>query len=263
MQLRNTVSAFCFLLLAQMTFAQQKSTTVLVQDTLLQDTVSKVVKTSVQPQKAQNNKTQVTRTQPSKTPVKTQPIKYQTKKPTTGTHTTVRPTTTKNQPAKGKKSNVRVTTLDAKQYRGMADMGFSWGIGDGKEFNRFGFSTTHGYQVVPIYLFIGGGIEVDYYSDGNGFAVPLYLDLRTNFKAKVSPFIDARVGGSPFDLKGFYVSPSVGVRIPIKQTKYGISLMAGYTLQTADLGYYYYSKDVTTVDKKKMGGIHFKVGFEW
>ncbi len=150
-----------------------------------------------------------------------------------------------------------------KGYRGMADMGFSLGIGGGKGFNRFGFSTTHGYQVVPKYLFLGGGLAVDYYSDGSGAAVPLYFDMRVNFPAKVSPFIDARAGGSPMIIKGVYLSPSFGIRIPVKQTKYGFALMAGYTFQTGKFRYFKNIEEIVIEDKHKMGGVHFKFGFEW
>lgn len=220
---------------------------------------------------ATSTKPGVMKSQPAKSATSTKPgvMKSQPAKPATATQKPAtqnqgaKPATGQTKKPASKTAPKKVTTLDDKQYRGMADMGFSWGIANGKEFNRFSISTTHGYQVVPIYLFIGGGIEVDYFTGGKGFSVPLYLDLRTNFKAKVSPFIDARVGGSPIDLKGFYASPSFGVRIPIKETICGISLMAGYTYQTADMGFYYYSKNITTEDKKKMSGIHFKLAVEW
>lgn len=151
-----------------------------------------------------------------------------------------------------------------KRYRGCADMGFSYGIGEGDGFSRFGFSSTHGYQVVPTYLFIGGGVEVDYYFDGKGVSIPLYFDMRSNFgKKKGIPFLDVRVGGSPMVIKGFYFSPSFGVRIPIKETRYGVSLLAGYTYQTGKFGYYQYRSHSVLEDKNKLNCIHFKVGFEW
>ena len=150
-----------------------------------------------------------------------------------------------------------------KGYRGMADMGFTIGLGGDAGYNRFGFSSTHGYQVVPSYLFIGGGVETDYYRDGSGFAIPLYFDVRTNIDVKVSPFVDIRVGGSPTVIKGFYFSPSVGVRIPIDKTRYGISIAAGYSFQTGSFDYYAYDTKSVVVDKEKMAGVHIKVEFEW
>lgn len=153
--------------------------------------------------------------------------------------------------------------LLGKRYRGNADMGFSYGLSDGKGYNRFGFSSTHGYQVVPIYLFIGGGVAVDYYFDGKGVAVPLYFDLRSNFGKKSIPFIDLRAGGSPIDIKGLYMSPSLGVRIPIGETRHGVSIMAGYTYQTGKFECYYYRSHSVEVEKNKLTSLHFKIGFEW
>ena len=153
--------------------------------------------------------------------------------------------------------------LLGKRYRGNADMGFSYGLSDGKGYNRFGFSSTHGYQVVPIYLFIGGGVAVDFYFDGKGVAVPLYFDLRSNFGKKGIPFIDLRAGGSPIEIKGLYMSPSLGVRIPIGETRHGVSIMAGYTYQTGKFECYYYRSHSVEVEKNKLTSLHFKIGFEW
>ncbi len=71
-------------------------------------------------------------------------------------------------------------------YRGFVDAGGIAGLGDWG-MDAFTLSTTHGYQVVPSYLYVGAGIGV-HAGDGACF-MPLYADFRTQPPTgRISPF---------------------------------------------------------------------------
>ena len=52
-------------------------------------------------------------------------------------------------------------------YRGFADFSYTLGVGDwGKNHDRIGIMTSHGYQIAPQF-FAGVGVGFNYYYDGN------------------------------------------------------------------------------------------------
>lgn len=136
--------------------------------------------------------------------------------------------------------------LPQRGYRGFFDVGYSVGVGDLGE-GRIETSTVHGYQFNP-YFFAGVGVGFSYFHDSEVWGLPIFADFRGEYgnfgSGRVAPFIDFRIGYTPTDISGFYMSPSVGVRYAISP-KAGINLSLGYTMQKCDIivtdGYYYYS----------------------
>lgn len=132
-------------------------------------------------------------------------------------------------------------------FRGFIDLGTHGGFGDAEDNLLLMSSFTAGYQVNR-FFFIGAGCaptltlyDNEYYDEfETGFLLPIYGAIRFDFvNAKVSPFLDTRVGYSVTDdCRGLYTYIGVGCRIK------KLSLAAGYTYQRKELsgdyyGYYY------------------------
>ena len=129
-------------------------------------------------------------------------------------------------------------------FRGFADLGIHGGFGDAEDNLLLMSSFTAGYQVNR-FFFIGAGCaptltlyDNEYFNEfETGFLLPIYGAIRFDFvNAKVSPFLDTRVGYSVTDdCRGLYTFIGVGCRIK------KLSLAAGYTYQQKELsGDYYY-----------------------
>ena len=147
-----------------------------------------------------------------------------------------------------------------KGFRGFVDLGVDLGIRDAIDYNMLSASFTGGYQLNR-FLFVGAGIAPsigivddnywyweDYRSYSNrdtGFILPLYGAVRFDFvNAKISPFVDMRVGYSVTDYcRGGYVYLGTGCRFK------RWSFATGYTYQDND-GF-------------DMGFVSFKAGFEF
>ncbi|MBR1462225.1 MAG: hypothetical protein IJ604_02435 [Prevotella sp.] len=140
-------------------------------------------------------------------------------------------------------------------YRGFFDMGYNFGVGEYKE-GRVEMSTTHGSQVLPM-LYVGAGVGVSYWFDSETFAIPIFGDFRINAPTgAVSPFLDVKMGYSPFDIRGIYGNFSLGCRFATGK-KGGINLSVGYQLQRGEVDYYYYS------DNASANAIAIKLGFDF
>ena len=144
-------------------------------------------------------------------------------------------------------------------YRGFVDAGYSLGVGDWG-LDRSSISTIHGYQFNP-YIFLGGGVGVNYYSDVEFLSVPTFVAFRSDFiDGGISPFAEVRLGYSTGDLNGIYFSPNVGCRFGLSNN-FAINVSLGYDLEQINvrttLGRYY-------SDHKKMcGAFTFRVGIEF
>ncbi|MGM9861094.1 MAG: hypothetical protein ACI30W_00715 [Muribaculaceae bacterium] len=128
--------------------------------------------------------------------------------------------------------------LPQRGYRGFFDAGYSVGVGGGT--GRIETSTVHGYQFSP-YFFAGVGVGFSYFHEGEVWGLPIFADFRGEYgnfgTGRVAPFVDFRIGYTPTDISGFYMSPSVGVRYAINSNA-GINLSLGYTMQKCE---YYFS----------------------
>ena len=109
-------------------------------------------------------------------------------------------------------------------------------------------------------LFVGLGSGENYLSSSGVYGIPLFADVRiTTLNKSNSPFIDAKIGYSIADIKGLYLSPSIGYRFGSSiNTAFTISV--GYELQkvkTSLVNQYGY-KSTTN-----FSGLNFKFGFDF
>lgn len=133
-------------------------------------------------------------------------------------------------------------------YRGFVDLGYTLGVGAAGGVDRIDLYTSHGIQIIP-QLYAGLGSGVSYYFNGSGVSVPIFANIRTDIlKSKATPFIDVKVGYSVVDIKGFYLSPTLGCRI--NHFNIGFS----YVMQKLNV----YGWDFGNV-----GGLSLKLGFEF
>ncbi len=133
-----------------------------------------------------------------------------------------------------------------KGYRGFVDMEYFLSI-DAMSKSRVGFSTSHGYQVLP-YLYVGAGAGMQFITDmrtmkDGGYdrktfiPIPVFADLRLDlYKNKLSPYFDLRAG-KVFGDKAFGImfNPSVGCRFALKNNL-ALNASVGYSMQSTDLG---------------------------
>lgn len=156
-----------------------------------------------------------------------------------------------------------------KGYRNFTTLGVTIGTGDyGDE--AIEVLTSHGYQFNP-YFYLGGGLGVSYHTDWETTFIPIFANARVNFlNANIVPFFDFKIGYSPFDGTGLYISPSVGTSFSIG-TRSAISCSLGYTFQNADIDYYvsgyygygYHIPGFTFTETQNIGGVTLRVGIEF
>lgn len=142
-------------------------------------------------------------------------------------------------------------------YRGFADFSYTLGIGDwGKNHDRVGIMTSHGYQIAPQF-FAGLGVGFNYYFNGHDEAtsLPVFAHFRSDIlENEITPYVDLRVGYSFLDVKGFYINPSVGCRFELNDNL-GLNVGIGYTMQQAE--YVFFN------GKKNCGGLDFRFGIDF
>lgn len=96
--------------------------------------------------------------------------------------------------------------------------------------------------------------------------IPFFANVRFNLgSARVTPYIDAKLGYAVGDMQGLYVSPSVGVRIGIRG-KFAINVATGYTGQQYTREESHYSYRHGWYDSKEKYFSHnftLSVGVEW
>lgn len=166
-------------------------------------------------------------------------------------------------------------------YRGLADLGYTVGVGD-YCFGRFEISTTHGYQVCP-YFFVGAGVGVHFMSKyetkGMGeyaldirdskVSIPMYIDLHSTFmQTKFAPFVDVKLGHFLTGGDGLYANASVGVRMATTD-KQAVNLSVGYTFEKLEFqtfGHFLSTSSMAyTRSPRKLDaeGISIKLGYEF
>lgn len=92
-----------------------------------------------------------------------------------------------------------------------------------------GFSTSHGYQINPMF-FVGAGIGLERCGSRVNWVAPIFVQGRIDLKlGKFTPFGDLRLGMNVDGGTGIYFSPSVGYRFNWGR-KMGVNFGAGLTL---------------------------------
>ncbi len=101
-----------------------------------------------------------------------------------------------------------------------------------------GFSTSHGYQINPVF-FVGAGLGMERCGKWDSWIAPVFLQGRADFLfGKLTPFGDLRLGYNVANGGGVYVSPTIGYRFNWGR-KMGVNLglgmsIAGYTAEVYD-----------------------------
>lgn len=156
-------------------------------------------------------------------------------------------------------NNRKAARNTLKGYKGFVDVGY---IADLSDYNadKVEVSTSHGYQFNN-YFYVGGGVAVDFYTDADLIAAPIFVDFRANFiNKKITPFADIKTGYSVGDVEGVYVATGIGVRFSLKGKK-ALNLKLEYNYQQYD--YYYRGYYMNFDDTLDLEGLGFKVGFEF
>ena len=100
-----------------------------------------------------------------------------------------------------------------------------------------GFSTSHGYQIDPMF-FIGAGLSMERCSKLDNWVAPLFVEGRADFLfGKFTPYADIRLGANLAEGVGAYFSPTIDYRFNWGR-KVGINLGAGLTLSGYKVEYF-------------------------
>ena len=164
-------------------------------------------------------------------------------------------------------NNRKAARNTLKGYKGFVDFAY---IGDVSDYNasKIELSTSHGYQFNN-YFFVGGGVALNYYTDADLVAAPIYANFRANFiNKRVTPFADVKTGYAVGDIEGAYASIGVGVRFSLKGKK-ALNLALMYNFQDYDTttdysysygGHYYHD---SWDDTWELHGVGVRFGFEF
>lgn len=92
-----------------------------------------------------------------------------------------------------------------------------------------GFSTSHGYQINPMF-FVGAGLGMERCGKLDNWVAPVFVQGRIDLKlGRFTPFGDLRLGANAAEGGGIYISPTIGYRFNWGR-KMGVNLGAGLTL---------------------------------
>ena len=157
-------------------------------------------------------------------------------------------------------------SLKGNSYKGYADISLSPG-NDGVYYKvntmGYGLTTSQGYQINP-YIYVGAGFGVHIYTMDNfetSLALPIFTNFRANFtKTKVSPFFDAKIGYSIVDLKGWFLSPSIGVRVGLNDNL-GLNIKVGYSAQS--FWYEDYHLYYSHLERSFIHSANISIGLDW
>lgn len=176
----------------------------------------------------------------------------------------------KEMPLKKTFNEVDVSTYGwgkAPRYRGFVGDSYILGTGHGYVADREFLYTSHGIQINP-FFYAGAGVGVNYWLAGGGddndptWSVPIFAHLRGElhraFKKNVSPYLDAKIGYSFFDVEGLYFAPSVGCHFYFGHSITGLSVGFGYVMHNVNV---YYSSSY--YDKEVISGLEFTVAFDF
>lgn len=167
-----------------------------------------------------------------------------------------------------------------KGYRGFIDWSNSYrteasipGFSRTSSFHS-GLSTTHGYQINPIF-FAGAGLDLEPFTNYGGTFLSVFAEGRADLKlGNFTPFADVRLGYCCDDGGGVYFSPTIGYRFNWGR-KVGINLalgmsLNGYTRDMYEINFYdysdnYYDYSINYIGKHRGADPYFvfRVGFDF
>ena len=129
--------------------------------------------------------------------------------------------------------------------------------------SRIELTTTHGAQLNP-YVFVGGGISLDCYTETLYFAAPIFVNARvTPLKGNITPYFDVKGGYGLGYIQGPYASAHIGCRFGITK-KVGFNVGVGYTYITVPKRKYVYDPlGYYKGDMMSTNGFGINVGFDF
>lgn len=142
------------------------------------------------------------------------------------------------------------TSISRTKFRFFLESGYTFGKDDG---GRLELLTSMG-SLVNKYIYLGAGLGLNYYTDGNSTLLPIYANIRGYIPTGsiILPYIDLKpgysIGLSDSNSKGFYINTTVGIQI------HNFTVGIGYASQSIsyDEDYHHYSDS--------NGGFTLKVG---
>ena len=116
-------------------------------------------------------------------------------------------------------------------FRILMETGYHFGAGE-DQLDGAPLNVSLGGQIGP-HFYVGGGLGLRYLynEDDSYFAMPIFANLRWDIMDKrIIPFIDTKMGYSPFDVQGFFWQAGAGCRFRIGK-KSAISASVGVEQQ--------------------------------
>lgn len=154
--------------------------------------------------------------------------------------------------------------VEKPRYKGFIDFGYTVRTGAyGRD--RIEFATTHGVQINS-YIFVGAGVGLNlYHTDKNLVSIPIYAAARATLPyGKVMPYLDFKIGGTVNQVKGLYLSPTVGCRFAFgNNARSAFYAGIGYTAQMAQYTLFNPIRKEWFNDTKNCSGFTIKIGFDF
>lgn len=152
--------------------------------------------------------------------------------------------------------------VSAPRYRGFVGESLVFGVEDTED-TRSQVFTSHGCQINP-YLYVGGGLAVNYWIEDESFNIPVFAHIRSEihkaYNKRVSPYLETRIGYSVGDIEGFFCAPAAGCHIYFGKSKMGLSFGIGYNVQLAKV-YYSYGSEYPV--NENFGGVSISAAFDF
>lgn len=137
----------------------------------------------------------------------------------------------------------------------ITELGYTFGMGN---FSNAGRLAIYESAVMPIFpaFGLGMGIGINYYVDANLNNMPLFGLMRVTFVQDfVGVYTDCKVGYALGDIKGFYLSPTLGVRFGRTNA---VTLSAGYEMQQ-----FSETDNFGSARRYTVNGLTLRMGFEF
>lgn len=136
----------------------------------------------------------------------------------------------------------------------ISEFGYTFPLGD---FDNAGHLSFHEstLMMVTSNFGLGMGVGVNLFVNADLYNVPLYGMLRLEYpKKNLTVYVDGKVGYSLGDIRGFYLSPSLGVRFGYSTA---VSLSVGYEMQR-----FSEVDELGAVHRYTIHGLSLRLGFE-
>lgn len=141
------------------------------------------------------------------------------------------------------------------QFLEVTEFGYTTGMGDYENAGRLAFYEA-GLMMVTPQFGMGLGVGINYFVDATLYNMPLFGLFRYNLNdGYAGLFVDCKVGYSLGDVRGFYLSPSAGLRFGSRGG--AVLLSVGYEMQK------FSEFDGFNTMHYTVGGLSLRIGYEF